>query len=120
MEQYLAMSTQSLLTWASRLGPTVAEVMQAIFADKAVDGLRPARAMIRLGQHYGRDRLEAACRRSMRCGLGSYQSVKNILVGNLDRLPEEQPAEAPQGQTLFRFQGDQGYFDPAELEVHHG
>ena len=54
---------------------------------------------MRLGQRYGKDRLEAACRRSLRYGLGDYQSVKNILVGNLDRLPEEQPAEAPQGQT---------------------
>jgi hypothetical protein len=59
---------------------------------------------MRLGERYGKDRLEAACRRSMRYGLGGYQSVKNILVGNLDRLPEEQPVEAPQGQTLFRFQ----------------
>jgi len=46
--------------------------------------------------------------------------VKNILVGNLDRLPEEQPVEAPQGQTLFRFQRDGGYFDPTEEEARYG
>ena len=120
MEQYLAMSTQGLLTWASRLGPSVAALTQAIFADKAVDGLRPARALMRLGEHYGKDRLETACRRSLRYGIGGYQSVKNILVGNLDRLPEEQPAEAPQGQTLFRFQRDWGYFDAAEEEARYG
>jgi transposase len=120
MEQYLAMSTQGLLMWASRLGPSVAEVMHTIFADKAVDGLRPARALMRLGERYGKDRLEAACRRSMRYGLGGYQSVKNILVGNLDRLPEEQPAEAPQGQTLFRFQRDLGYFDSTDEEASYG
>jgi transposase len=120
MEQYLAMSTQGLLIWASRLGPSVAEQMQAIFADKAVDGLRPARALIRLGERYGKDRLEAACRRSLRYGLAGYQSVKNILVGNLDRLPEEQPAEAPQGQTVFRFQRDGGYFDAVEEEARYG
>lgn len=120
MEQYLAMSTQGLLTWASRLGPSVQALMQGILADKAVDGLRPARALLRLGQRYGKDRLEAACRRSLRYGLGDYQSVKNILVGNLDRLPEEQDAQAPQGQTLFRFQRDHGYFDDAETEAHYG
>jgi transposase len=120
MEQYLATSTQGLLIWASRLGPSVSQLMQGIFADKAVDGLRPARALMRLGERYGKDRLEAACRRSLRYELGGYQSVKNILVGNLDRLPEEQEAMAPSGQTLFRFQREQGYFDSAELEVRHG
>jgi hypothetical protein len=120
MEQYLAMSTQGLLTWASRLGPSVAELMQGIFADKAVDGLRPARALMRLGQRYGRDRLEAACRRSLHYGLGGYQSVKNILAGNLDRLPEEQDAQAPEGQTLFRFRREQGYFDASKTEARYG
>jgi hypothetical protein len=120
MEQYLATSTQGLLIWASRLGPSVEQLMQGIFADKAVDGLRPARALMRLGERYGKDRLEAACRRSLRYELGGYQSVKNILVGNLDRLPEEQAAMAPSGQTLFRFQREEGYFDAAELEVRHG
>ena len=120
MEQYLAMSTQGLLTWASRLGPSVQALMQSILADKAVDGLRPARALMRLGQRYGKDRLEAACRRSLRYALGDYQSVKNILVGNLDRLPEELDAQAPQGQTLFRFQRDHGYFDDPETEAHYG
>jgi len=120
MEQYLAMSTQGLLTWASRLGPSVEALMQGILADKAVDGLRPARALMRLGERYGKDRLEAACRRSLRYALGDYQSVKNILVGNLDRLPEELDAHAPQGQTLFRFQRDHGYFDDPETEARYG
>jgi hypothetical protein len=31
---------------------------------------------------------------------------------NLDRLPLSQPAE-PDGQIAFRFQREQGYFDPA-------
>jgi len=120
MEQYLAASTQGLLAWASRLGPSVAELMQAILADKAVDGLRPARALIRLGERYGRDRLEAACRRALRYHLSDYQSVKNILAGNLDRLPEEQPAVAPSGQQLFRFQRQAGYFDGNDEEVRYG
>jgi hypothetical protein len=94
--------------------------MQGIFADKAVDGLRPARALMRPGERYGKDRLEAACRRRLRYGLGGYQGVKNILVGNLDRLPEDQPAEAPQGQTLFRFQRDGGYFEGVEEEARDG
>jgi len=120
MEQYLAASTQGLLLWASRLGPSVAEVMHTIFSDKAVDGLRPARALMRLGERYGADRLQAACRRALRYHLSDYQSVKNILAANLDRLPDEQPAEAPGGQQLFRFQRQAGYFDADDEGVRYG
>jgi transposase len=120
LEQYLALSTQGLLTWASRSGPAVCHLMQGIFADKAVDGLRPARALMRLGERYGRERLQTACSRALRYGLADYQSVKNILVGNLDRLPEEQPVQAPEGQRLFRFQREAGYFDATDEEVRYG
>jgi hypothetical protein len=114
MEQYLTLSTQGLLTWASRTGSAVRELMEAILADKAVDGLRPARALMRLGQRYGWERLRAACSRALRYGLADYRSVKNILAAKLDQLPEELPAEIPNGQTLFRFQREVGYFDDTE------
>jgi hypothetical protein len=52
-------------SWSSGAHPRQA-LVQSIFADKAVDGLRPARALMHLGQRYGKDRLEAACRRSLR------------------------------------------------------
>ena len=53
---------------------------QEIFADQAVDGMRPVRALIRLADKYTTKRLEAACRRAMHFATPSYRSVKNILV----------------------------------------
>jgi hypothetical protein len=120
MEKYLSLSTQGLLLWAERVGPSVSELMRAIFSDKAVDGLRPARALMRLGERYGGARLQAACRRALRFQLTDYQSVKNILKDNLDRLPEELPATVALGQTTFRFQREWGYFDAQDREVSHG
>ena len=94
-----------------RWGPSVALVAQEVFADQAVDGMRPVRALIRLADKYTVQRLEAACRRAVQFATPSYRSVKNILVHELDRLPEEQPAEPTNGQIEFRFAREYGYFD---------
>jgi transposase len=111
LEQFLASSTQGLLLWAKRLGPSVVAVAEAIFADKAVDGIRPVRALVRLAERYGTGRVEAACERALRFHTATYQSVKNILAQGLDRPPERQPTtDGP--QQLFRFQREPGYFDP--------
>ena len=111
LEQYLNLTHDGLVQWARRLGPSVALVAREIFADKAVDGMRPVRALIRLADKYTSLRLEAACRRAIHFATPSYRSVKNILVHELDRLPEEQPAEPTNGQIEFRFAREHGYFD---------
>jgi hypothetical protein len=120
MEKYLSLSTQGLMRWAERVGPSVEKVMRSIFSDKAVDGLRPARALMRLAEHYGRERLEAACARALRFQLTDYQSVKNILKDNLDRLPEEQALKPHGSQTTFRFQREWGYFEAGSREASNG
>ncbi len=111
LEKFLACSTQGLLLWAKRLGDSVVGVAEAILADKAVDGIRPVRALVRLAERYGSGRLQAACERALQFHTATYQSVKNILVQQLDQLPEQQPSEDGP-QRLFRFQREPGYFDP--------
>jgi hypothetical protein len=101
------------LSWACRLGKPVGELAASILADKAVDGMRPVRALIRLADTYSVERLAAACRRALLYETPSYRSVKEILSHNLDRLALSQPAEPTSGQISFRFQREQGYFDPA-------
>jgi hypothetical protein len=80
-----------LLLWAKRLGASVAEVAEAILADKAVDGIRPVRALVRLAERYGSLRLQAARERALQFHTATYQSVENIQVQQLDRLPGQQP-----------------------------
>ena len=111
LEQYLNLTQDGLVQWAGRLGASVALVAQEIFADRAVDGMRPVRALIRLADQYTTERLEAACRRAMHFATPSYRSVKNILVHELDRLPAQQPAQPEDGQIQFRFAREPGYFD---------
>ena len=78
---------------AASRGPSVALVAELILADRAVDGLRPVRVLIRLADTYTTARLEVACRRAVRFATPTYRSVKDILAGGLDRLPEELPDE---------------------------
>lgn len=110
-QEWLSVDRGGLLSWACRLGEPVGELAAAILADKAVDGMRPVRALIRLADTYSVERLASACRRALLYETFSYRSVKEILHQNLDRLPLSQPAE-PRGQITFRFQREQGYFDP--------
>jgi transposase len=110
-EEYMNATRESLLRWAQRLGGAVGQVAELIFSDKAVDGMRPVRALIRLADVYSVARLQNACLRALLYRTPAYQSVKNILVKGLDFLPAAQPAESS-GQLHFRFQRPEGYFDP--------
>jgi transposase len=50
-------------------------------------GFRSCLGIIRLADHYGSDRLEAACRRALQICSYSYRSVESILRNGLDRAP---------------------------------
>jgi transposase len=56
-------------------------------------GFRSCLGIIRLGDRYGTERLEAACRRALAVRSFSYRSVESILRTGLDRkpLPEDTP-----------------------------
>lgn len=45
--------------------------------------------VLRLGEKYGNDRLEAACRRSLQAYKVTYTIIKNVLERNLDKVPEQ-------------------------------
>jgi len=42
---------------------------------------------MRLGDGYGKDRLEAACRRALATGAVGYRHIESILKHNLDQRP---------------------------------
>jgi hypothetical protein len=52
-----------VLQWAQRLGEPVGLLAQGILEQKAVDGLRPTRALLRLASKYSAQRLSQACER---------------------------------------------------------
>jgi hypothetical protein len=121
-EAYMSATRQSLLWWAHSIGPSVGLVARAIFNTKGVDGLRPVRALLSFEKRYGRARLNAACKRALLYDTPTYQSVKSILIKNLDALDPDIPV-ASTGQQQFRFARQSGYFDPdipQYKELSHG
>ena len=89
---------ERVIRWVGRAGEATAEVAERIIASRAhpEQGFRACMGIKRLGETYGTDRLEAACRRALAIQSPSYKSVKSILAKGLDREPvSHQPSATP-------------------------
>lgn len=75
--------------WAGTVGPETRALVEAIMAERRhpEHGYRSWLGLMRLGERYGRDRLEAACQRALVAGARSYKNVKSILERGLDSAP---------------------------------
>lgn len=93
---HVAWSPERIRRWVGRCGPEAQRLAEEILAsrDHPQQGFRACLGLIRLGQSYGTDRLEAACRRALAAGATSYRSVASILKSGLDRQQLAPPAEA--------------------------
>jgi len=80
---------ERLVRWASEAGPATAAVAETIMANRPhpQQGFRACLGIMRLGKSYGRDRLEAACRRALALEVCSYRHIALILKNELDRRP---------------------------------
>jgi transposase len=87
-------SPSRLIAWAAKSGPATARVITEILYSRPhpEQGYRACLGLMRLGRHYGEQRLEAACIRADSLGAYRYRSVKNILSSGLDRVPVEETA----------------------------
>jgi hypothetical protein len=70
---------------ASMLGEEVERTVAALLEDHALYHLRQVHGIIRLGEKYGKDRLNAACSRANFFGDPSYRTIKNILEKGLEQ-----------------------------------
>jgi transposase len=70
---------------AAALGEEVRKTVEALLEDHLLYHLRQIRGILRLGQKYGKERLNAACARANAFDDPCYRTVKNILERGLDR-----------------------------------
>ncbi len=85
---------------AEDLGSEVKKAVDVLLDDHALYHLRQVHAIIRLGEKYGKDRLEAACGRANSFGDPGYRTVKNILEKGLDRYESREPVRVSAGAFL--------------------
>jgi transposase len=85
---YAMRDPQWCLTQANAVGPQCQALIERLFADRVLEHLRAAQGVIRLGEKYGKARLEAACQRALSFDNPRYRSVKTILEKGLDQQPD--------------------------------
>jgi hypothetical protein len=101
---------------ARRLGLAVGAAVAAILELHALYRLRQAQGVIRLADHYGAERLNAACTRALAYGDPAYRTIKNILERGLDQQPDA--AELIQGRLADAFlRGPRELLAPLDARV---
>jgi hypothetical protein len=70
-------------------------VVDELLDHRPEDRLRTAGRLLRLGDRFGRERLEAACIRALRFDDPAYMTVKRILEQGLDGQELPAPADSP-------------------------
>lgn len=95
-QAHLEWTPPRLIRWAEKTGPSTAELVEQIMLSRShpQQGFRSCLGIMRLGERFGGERLEAACGRALAIGGLSYKSVKSILDRGLDREPLPEPQEA--------------------------
>jgi transposase len=82
---------------AARVGPNVAIFAEVVMRGRKhpEQGYRTCLGVIRLADKFGRDRLDAACKRALEINAYSYSSVHSILKNGLERKPRPGATEEP-------------------------
>jgi len=109
--EYLATSTKGLILAADAIGPATGRFARAILADRAVDGIRPLRALVHLQNRYPCEWIEQYAQKLLAHDIVSFTSLKNEL--NYAKEHVGMPA------AKFRFARDPAYYRDA-AEVCHG
>jgi transposase len=93
--QYAEWTPVRLAQWAGESGEATRAVVEKILASHyhPEQGYRSCLGIMRLGKKYGKDRLEAACRRALNIPSPRYHHIESILKSGLDQIPleSEQP-----------------------------
>lgn len=103
-QKYLEWTPERIIAWAKTTGSYTARMVETILSSRPhpEQGYRSCLGIMRLGQKYSPERLEAACRRALGSGAYAYRHVKSILEKGLDRVPLEEAKLAPREHPNLR------------------
>lgn len=86
---------------AQDIGPTTAELVEALLATDTLHHRREAQAVLRLADRYEPERLERACRRALSAGDARLRTVRGILERGLEGVQPEDAAPTHQLSGAF-------------------
>lgn len=116
-QRHLQWTPSRLVEWGLTVGPLTAELLERILAAKRhpEQGFRSCLGIIRLGEEYGNQRVEAAARRALQYRTYSYKSLESILKSRLDTLPEAATERPGPPLDHPNIRGSE-YFDPPPMQ----
>jgi len=81
-QKYAAWTPERMIRWAGESGEATANVASVIIGGKRhpEQGFKAVLGLIRLGDKFGKERLEAACAQALTIGAPRYQTIKSLLV----------------------------------------
>jgi len=87
-QKYLEWTPSRMIRRAARIGPATAQFVEAILLSRRYPehGYRSCLGIVRLENHYPRERIEADANRALTFKSLSYRSLKSILAKGLDRF----------------------------------
>lgn len=93
--QHARWTRERLIKWAAKSGPYTEALVKEVIASRAhvEQGYRSSLGILRLGDTYGRERLELASKRALSIGTTSYRSMASILKKGLDSKPPNEKRE---------------------------
>lgn len=88
-QKHVEWTPERIVSWAKQKGEATSQLVAAVMASRLhpQQGFRACVGIIRLGQSYGNERLEAACKRALHIGAHNYKSVESILKKKMDQIP---------------------------------
>ena len=83
---------ERFIRWAEKIGPNTAVLIRTVLGSRRhpQQAFRSCLGILRLGNSYGEERLEAAATKALAIGAHSFRSVDSILAHRLDENPPEQ------------------------------
>jgi transposase len=91
-QKYLAWTPARLIGWGYQTGPSAGKLIEKIIHSKVhpQQGFRPALGLLRLGNTYGKDRLEAASSLALQHNLTRVSQINEVLKKGLDKTPQNE------------------------------
>lgn len=88
-QHYAKWTPERLVRWAEETGGQTAKLIETILSGRPhpQQGFRSCLGIMNLGKSYGKERLEAACKRALVLNTTGYKSIQSILKNGLDSQP---------------------------------
>jgi transposase len=81
---------ERIISWAKTVGPNCSEAARQLMAERRIPehAFRPCMGIIRLGKHYGNERVDRACSRALKMHIVGFRHIESMLKTGRDQLPD--------------------------------